>query len=882
MKSFRVRTLFILFSTLVSLLLTVAIIAFYTSRFQDFSFAQIALHGKDMAKNIAFTVADDLITENYASLQELVEEYAARGEIIGIQISDPEGVILAASEVGLAGARLEDVPAGECDRNGQEVCVILEDERARLMITTPIVVGTVELGKTRVVLSARTVLLHLREIQRNGVWIGLVFWLFFAGIGYWFAGYLTRPVQKFMRVAERIGQGDFREQIPKDTWVYELERFGRTLDTMATAIEVREQELQKSENKFRHLFERVIEGIFVVDGKGQIIDVNPAFMRILGTASRKIMLEQNLFANIFENEEAWSQFQQLIAEQGFVKDYELTLIKSDSSPVIVSLTCHMVRGKDGRVLLYEGLIRDISTQKMAEREIVRMRNYLNNIIESMPSMLFTLDGDANITQWNSAASRITGVTPDSAIGRKIYDIFPFFRKYSPQVEALNRQHIPLTLLRQRVMQDVDHFYNLILFPLVANGVNGVAVRFDDITELETMEQRLRQAQKMESIGILAGGLAHDFNNVLAAMLGNLSLLQYKLNTSREVPASEIQGYLAQMESAGQRAVDMVRQLLTLSRRNQTDLVPVDLNLTIKHVRKLGENTFDKSVQVVTRPAPYPAYVLADTTEMEQVLLNLCINGIHAMTIMRGEGAVWGGTLTIAVDQVLVDPIFRKRHPDAAANAYWKLSVADTGVGMDSKTMARIFDPFFTTKKQGEGTGLGLAMVYNIVRQQMGFMDVYSEPGLGSTFNIYLPVLVREGVDVPFSDDPLTVTLGEGLILVVDDDAVVRDMAENILKIAGYTVITAENGQDGVAKYRQHHANIKAVLLDMAMPVMSGGEAFVEMKKINPAVKVLLASGFRKDGRVEEVLGQGVRDFLQKPYTMADLTLAMSKVIQTKG
>jgi signal transduction histidine kinase len=446
------------------------------------------------------------------------------------------------------------------------------------------------------------------------------------------------------------------------------------------------------------------------------------------------------------------------------------------------------------------------------------------------------------------------------------------------VEALNRQHIPLTLPRQRVMQDSDHFYNLILFPLVANGVNGVAVRFDDITELETMEQQLRQAQKMESIGILAGGLAHDFNNVLAAILGNLSLFQYKLRVSPDLALNEIHDFLAQMETAGQRAVDMVRQLLTLSRRSKGDLIPVDLNLSIKHIRKLGENTFDKSVQVLTFPAAHPAYVLADTTEVEQVLLNLCINGVHAMTIMRGEGSVWGGSLIIALDQVVVDPLFRKRYPDAINNTYWKLSVTDTGVGMDAKIMARVFDPFFTTKRQEEGTGLGLAMVYNIVRQQQGFMDVYSDPGLGATFNIYLPMLVREGEDVSSAEVPLVITRGEGLVLVVDDDAVVREMAENILKIAGHTVITAENGMDGVAKYRQHHAEIKAVLLDMAMPVMSGREAFSEMKKIDPEIKVLLASGFRKDERVEEILDQGVKDFLQKPYTMAALTLAIKKVI----
>lgn len=880
MKSFRIRSLLILYSTLVSLLLTVALILFYTSRFQDFSLSQLAVHGKDMTRNMAFSVADDLIVENYASLEEMVQEFASRDEIDGVQVCDEGGRILAASELGLIGVAIDDLPGWKCDQIGQELCVVLDDEKSHLMIIAPILVGSTELGRIRVVLSARAVFSHVHEIQRKVAFIGFAFWLFAAGIGYWLAGYLTEPVQRLMTAVKGISRGDFQLQVPQGSWVYELEQFGRTFDIMAGVISNREQELRKSEKKFRQLFERVVEGIFLADGQGKLLDINPAFVRILGGASRKIMIEQNLFANIFENEEAMARFQEQIAITGFVKDYELTLIKSDSSPVVVSLSCHMVRGKDGGILLYEGLVRDISVQKKAEREIVRMRNYLNNIIESMPSMLFTLDADANVTQWNGAASRITGVAGGNAIGRKIYDIFPFFSRYSSQVGSINHNHVPLVLPRQQMKQDDAHFYNLILFPLVANGVNGVAVRFDDITELETMELQLRQAQKMESIGILAGGLAHDFNNVLAAMLGNLSLLQYKLRLSRDLSADEILNYLRQMESAGQRAVDMVRQLLTLSRRNQTDLVPVDLNLTIKHIRKLGENTFDKSVQIVSKPAPAPAYVLADTTEMEQVLLNLCINGVHAMTIMRKEGSIWGGTLNIAVDQVLVDPLFRQRYPDAMNNAYWKLSVTDTGVGMDAKITEKVFDPFFTTKSQGEGTGLGLAMVYNIVKQQQGFINVYSEPGLGSTFNVYLPVLNREGANAPSGDDQLTVTPGEGLVLVVDDDTVVREMAENILQIAGYTVLTAENGKEGVEKYRQHHGAIKAVVLDMAMPVMSGGEALAEMKKINPDIRVLLSSGFRKDERVEEILGLGGSAFLQKPYGMAALTLAMKKVIGT--
>ncbi|MCP4215391.1 MAG: response regulator, partial [bacterium] len=325
----------------------------------------------------------------------------------------------------------------------------------------------------------------------------------------------------------------------------------------------------------------------------------------------------------------------------------------------------------------------------------------------------------------------------------------------------------------------------------------------------------------------------------------------------------------QIEESSHRAVEIVKQLLTLSRKKELIFTPVDLNKSIRNVMKICTNTFDKRIRLEPTYTDEPAIVFADPGQLGQVLLNLCVNAAHAMTIMKKDEKTWGGALRVTLESMVADEAFCENHPGAEQGHYWILSISDDGIGMSRKTITEIFAPFFTTKGNDQGTGLGLSMVFNIIKQHKGIIRVYSEIGKGSKFSVYLPVLTEDEIDEKQTGEEEDFS-GEGLILVVDDEPIMRKIASKILENSGYSVITACDGREAVNIFAERRQEIVMVLLDMLMPVKCGKDAFFEMKKIQPDVKALLASGFRRDERVEEALKAGVKAFIEKPYTFRQL------------
>jgi PAS domain S-box-containing protein len=665
--------------------------------------------------------------------------------------------------------------------------------------------------------------------------------------------------------AMRMGANDF-------IFNHNLDRIGSATERELRAAALRRERgaaalaLRQSEERLRQMAENSAEVFWMTDpAKKQVLYVSPAYEKIWGRTCASLYAEPTA-ATILDTIHPDDQQR---VEEAFSRpiagsfDITYRIVRPDGVWRWIYHRSYPVRNEAGEIYRLAGIATDITETKNAAQQICEQAALLDHAQDA----ILVQDLDGQITYWNKSAERLYGWTAEEVRGRRAEELlYERPEPYRVSLEVTLRRGDWIGEMSKRTKTGGSVLVES-RWTLVRDEVGrprAILVINTDLTEKKVLEGQVFRTQRMDSIGTLAGGIAHDLNNVLGPIIMAVDLLKLTVTDPRDLDLLET------METSGRRGADMVKQVLLFARGDEGERGLVGSGDVVKELERIVRETFPKSITIEAAAPPGTWNISGDRTQLHQVLLNLCVNARDAMPR--------GGSLRISARNRTIDEHFAAMCPEAQPGSYVVLEVADSGEGMTPETLAQIFDPFFTTKKRGRGTGLGLSTTRAIVKGHGGFMTVESAPGKGTTFQVNLPA------DTAPAGEPSVARAAEfprghgELILIIDDEASIRSITSQTLEVFGYRVMSAGDGAAGVAQYAQHFREIAAVVTDMMMPVMDGAAAIQVLLRLNPAVKIIAASGSGGMGAKATTTVPGAKYFLPKPFSAETLLRTLDELL----
>ncbi|MGE3808950.1 MAG: PAS domain S-box protein [Gemmataceae bacterium] len=623
--------------------------------------------------------------------------------------------------------------------------------------------------------------------------------------------------------------------------------------------------------RYRSILDTANEGIWILDRNLQISYVNRRMAEMLGHHAHE-MIGRTPYDFMHEADRRDAEQYLERRRRGISEQVDFRYQKKDGSTLWAIVCSTPTFDDDGHFDGVLAMLTDITERKLTEQKLWASNQTLQAVIKACPLAINIIDPLGNVILWNDASARIFGWSEAEVVGRPLPtvpgDRIDEFRAIIAGVLAgencaaleVRRQHKDGALLDIQLWTTPLHD--------AGGKIMGILAILADITEQNRLQREFLHAQKMEAVGRLAGGVAHDFNNLLTVISGYSELLLASLPG-----ADPLRDIIVDMQKAEDRAIGLTRQLLTFSRKQVFEPKVVDLNAIVANMDKMLRRLIGEDIQLITEWNPEIGRVKVDPGQIEQIILNLAVNARDAMP--------HGGKLTLSTDNVELDAEFAARHR-VRPGPFTRLAIADTGCGMDADTLLHIYEPFFTTKEAGKGTGLGLATIYGIVQQTGGLIQVTSQPEAGTQFEVYFP-----RVEAPANQETVHVTAppavrGREVVLLVEDEDVLRDFVRKALERAGFQVLEASHGLDALRLVEQDKKPIDILLSDVILPHMNGPEVYQRLQVELPALKVLYMTGYMSD--VIEPLG--IRDgdslVLHKPFLTTDLLKKVREVLDGLG